>query len=708
MKKFYAFLMAVLVAAVSFAQGEKGMKVNTLPAPIDFGKNVAVKHAQRKNVKAKVRKAATAVNYVKVNTAPEDWEGQYLIVYEEGSLAMNGGLTDKLDVAKNTVTITIEDEEIASTKTTDAASFTIAKVSGGYSIKSASGLYIGWNNDAKNGLDSNKSTAYVNKLSIDGTGNADIVSECGSYLRYNLTENQERFRYFKAATYTNQQPVALYKLGGEKTEPAGSGEVVVLPDGLEPEEWNMAGTMYVWDDEWVTEDMTAQIAVAIDGSDIYVQGMSYWFEEAWMKGSIEGNKVLFPSNQLMGVDEYGDDIIVAFDSDTDEPTDYLEFDFDSETNTLTMVNYYGESDTPNSDQIFNFCDELTISQNAIAGTEVVEVPEGLELSQYNLKGVALTYEDDEENEGESVPVYTDVAGFAYIGFDGEDVYIQGLCAYLPEAFIKGTRSGNTITLPAGQFYGKYESLFGDYNLFFTGSNANGEMLDVTFTISDDEKVLTAQQWIVTSGAAKEVQAYEILTSAVLTKAVEKVATPANPFISDFMDYNAEEGYGMVVVEIPTTDTDGEPMIIDKLSYIIYVDEDGTISPLTFDATLYEALEENISEVPFTLDDDWDFDVDGEKIWISLNFETTSYTRIGVQSIYRGMGIEHKSDIVWQTIDRSEDGIKQLEDGQWRMDNAVYDLSGRKVGSMNNGQWTMNNGQWKKGIYIVNGKKIVKR
>lgn len=701
MKKFYAFLMAVLVTAVSFAQGEKGMKVNTLPAPIDFGKNVAVKHAQRKNVKAKVRKAATAVNYVKVNTAPEDWEGQYLIVYEEGSLAMNGGLTDKLDVAKNTVTITIEDEEIASTKTTDAASFTIAKVSGGYSIKSASGLYIGWNNDAKNGLDSNKSTAYVNKLSIDGTGNADIVSECGSYLRYNLTENQERFRYFKAATYTNQQPVALYKLGGEKTEPAGGGEVVVLPDGLEPEEWNMAGTMYVWDDEWVTEDMTAQIAVAIDGSDIYVQGMSYWFEEAWMKGSIEGNKVLFPSNQLMGVDEYGNDIIVAFDSDTDEPTDYLEFDFDSETNTLTMVNYYGETDTPNSDQIFNFCDELTISQNAIAGTEVVEVPEGLELSQYNLKAVALTYEDDEENEGESVPVYTDVAGFAYIGFDGEDVYIQGLCAYLPEAFIKGTRNGNTITLPAGQFYGKYESLFGDYNLFFTGSNADGEMLDVTFTISDDEKVLTAQQWIVTSGAAKVVQAYEILTSAVLTKAVEKVATPANPAIRDFTPYNAENGYGMVVVEIPSTDTNDEPMIVEKLFYVIYTDEDGTIKPYTFDTSLYTNLDESMSEVPFTFDDNYDFDADGEVIWVSLNAETATYKRIGVQSIYYGGGECKKSEIIWYDIDADYDAIRSIDKEQWTMDNAVYDLSGRKVGSMNNGQW-------KKGIYIVNGKKIVKR
>jgi hypothetical protein len=314
--------------------------------------------------------------------------------------------------------------------------------------------------------------------------------------------------------------------------------------------------------------------------------------------------------------------------------------------------------------------------------------------------VALTYEDDEENEGESVPVYTDVAGFAYIGFDGEDVYIQGLCAYLPEAFIKGTRNGNTITLPAGQFYGKYESLLGDYNLFFTGSNADGDMLDVTFTISDDEKVLTAQQWIVTSGAAKVVQAYEILTSAVLTKAVEKVATPANPAIRDFTPYNAENGYGMVVVEIPSTDTNDEPMIVEKLFYVIYTDEDGTIKPYTFDTSLYTNLDESMSEVPFTFDDNYDFDADGEVIWVSLNAETATYKRIGVQSIYYGGGECKKSEIIWYDIDADYDAIRSIDKEQWTMDNAVYDLSGRKVGSMNNGQW-------KKGIYIVNGKKIVK-
>jgi len=50
-------------------------------------------------------------------------------------------------------------------------------------------------------------------------------------------------------------------------------------------------------------------------------------------------------------------------------------------------------------------------------------------------------------------------------------------------------------------------------------------------------------------------------------------------------------------------------------------------------------------------------------------------------------------------------VKEIENGKWTIENdEVYDLSGRKVA---NGQWSMFNVQLKKGIYVVNGKKVVK-
>lgn len=142
----------------------------------------------------------------KVTSAPADWSGTYLIVYEAGGVAFNGALST-LDAVSNTINVTITNGVIADSGTISAASFTIDE--NGY-IKSASGYYIGQTSNA-NGLKSNKSTTYANTLSINADGSVNIVSG-GAYLRFNKAADQNRFRYYKSGTYTSQQAICLYKL----------------------------------------------------------------------------------------------------------------------------------------------------------------------------------------------------------------------------------------------------------------------------------------------------------------------------------------------------------------------------------------------------------------------------------------------------------------------------------------------------------------
>ena len=156
-------------------------------------------------------------NYAKVTSAPSDWSGEYLIVYETGSKAFDGSLTT-LDVTGNVISVTISDHTIASTTETDAATFIIARSGNSYTIKSASGYYIGQTSDA-NGLLSSTTTAYTNTLSYDG-GNINIVSSGGAYLRFNNeTNNGNRFRYYKSGTYLSQQPIQLFKKTGNASVP---------------------------------------------------------------------------------------------------------------------------------------------------------------------------------------------------------------------------------------------------------------------------------------------------------------------------------------------------------------------------------------------------------------------------------------------------------------------------------------------------------
>ena len=149
----------------------------------------------------------TGDKYVKVTSDEDLTSGQYLIVYEDGSLAFNGGL-EALDAVGNTIEVVLNNSKIAVTDDTEAAEFTIDVTAG--TIKNASGNYIGQTSNA-NGLASNTETAYTNTLSIDNDGNANIVSSGGAYLRYNATSGQDRFRYFKSSTYSSQKAIQLYK-----------------------------------------------------------------------------------------------------------------------------------------------------------------------------------------------------------------------------------------------------------------------------------------------------------------------------------------------------------------------------------------------------------------------------------------------------------------------------------------------------------------
>ena len=182
-------------------------KTGDMNTTVNVSGNSFVMPAFNVTVMATFVQGSANSDFVKVTSAPTDWSGEYLIVYETGNKAFNGGLTN-LDVVGNTIPVTISGNTIASDSTTDAAKFTIATVGGGYSIQGASGKYIGHGSNS-NGLTSSN-TPLVNTIAFN-EGNLDIVSSGGAYLRYNANSGQERFRYFKSGTYTAQQPIQLYK-----------------------------------------------------------------------------------------------------------------------------------------------------------------------------------------------------------------------------------------------------------------------------------------------------------------------------------------------------------------------------------------------------------------------------------------------------------------------------------------------------------------
>ena len=146
-------------------------------------------------------------SYVKVTGDHDDWSGEYLIVYEKGSRVMDGSLT-AFQEANNFKSVSISDGTISSADG-DAYRFTVEKSGAAYTLRSASGYYIGKTANSA-GIDASDTHTYTNTLSLDADGNAVILSGGGAYLRYNKASNANYFRYFASGNYTNQEPVTLY------------------------------------------------------------------------------------------------------------------------------------------------------------------------------------------------------------------------------------------------------------------------------------------------------------------------------------------------------------------------------------------------------------------------------------------------------------------------------------------------------------------
>ena len=81
-----------------------------------------------------------------------------------------------------------------------------------------------------------------------------------------------------------------------------------------------------------------------------------------------------------------------------------------------------------------------------------------------------------------------------VAFDGNDVYIQGISLFSPEAWIKGTINGTTATFTTGQFLGTTTLQSGTtYSLYACGYNGSA-LSDMIFAYDKDKKTFTLQNY----------------------------------------------------------------------------------------------------------------------------------------------------------------------------------------------------------------------
>ncbi|MBQ8711874.1 MAG: hypothetical protein IJ551_03490 [Prevotella sp.] len=475
-----------------------------------------------------------------------------------------------------------------------------------------------------------------------------------------------------------------------------------------------SGSYIRWylDEPYNQDGKMAQMVWADDGQTVYLQSpVTGYSTNAWIKGTVssDGKKLTFPAGQYIEYDEdeeYGVQVFYIKDIVVDEWGDAEDYTVDTETDiTFTVsgktISLDGTSEKVMLGLVYDDTEEWTENYNAEFGTVLTEfdevavtAPEGLETQVYSM-----------ESGGHE----THAINIVNLGFSGSDVYVLGLSHTMPSAVLKGTLgSDGVVTFPSKVFAGLHNGTpkywmaanatwaYDDYWEEYRYSYALTDNLQ--FTLDSEKKTLsiispepgTVDATLLLNGGTTRVYYLDVFEAPELLPFTEVVATPQDPVITRHEEYEegVDEEWGPYSYEGQLRwrgryfDVDGNIINPDKVSYQLYIDDD---QPYALKADLYEDLKEDMQEVPaiVSLYDIYGYDYGTHTIYLL----ESGYERIGVQAIYRGAGVERRSNIVYSdgTTSGYLSGIHKLTSADGSARTEYFDLQGRRIQTAKPGQ-----------------------
>lgn len=393
-----------------------------------------------------------------------------------------------------------------------------------------------------------------------------------------------------------------------------------------------------------------QMVFADDGKTVYLQDpLSQAAAGTWVRAELsdDGKTLTMPLNQhIIFYDEVDYGLITAWVDVSVDENGYVVAtpNLDIHEVTFTIGDDGTISLNGSSGDVFNFeCSGLGLIYDddfTWAGyvdwesvytpfdATPVELPEGAVLEDFSMKYV--------DSNGSPAGKMVKVA------MVDNDVYVQGFSSLVPDGVMKGTIDGKMVVFPIDQYLGIGNSLF----LYMTALNvdADGTYIELTyglpFSYDATTRSMSATDYLGVIAANMTVQ--ELYGQPVIAPYFDHAATPANPEVIDFVDYGELGGYNYGSFNVPTVDTEGNFINPNDLYYRIYFDDDELF---TFGPDEYPYVEEFMTDVPYNYTEGYDFGVGGASVY----FYETGFQRVGIQSVFRGGGEEHVSDIVYMEL-----------------------------------------------------------
>ena len=263
----------------------------------------------------------------------------------------------------------------------------------------------------------------------------------------------------------------------------------------------------------------ADIVFANDGKTVWFKDLASYNLSTWVKGTIDGNTITVPLGQpIANLDPtYGTAVLgITFPTANKSVSGNLTFTMTEKTITLDYyTNYtigvvggcfeYGETLYGLQSLGLNYGVYATVF-TLFEEPEVVTPPDGLSTTDMPMTA--------SENGS------TDYNATVKVGWAGNDVYIQGINKYLPEAWVKGTlnEEGTKVTFPV-QYMGKDTKT----PYYLTGYSSKGNMPAVTMDYDAETKTFTGNGTIIINGSATAFS-YVVFYNGLI------IGTPPTPIV----------------------------------------------------------------------------------------------------------------------------------------------------------------------------------
>ena len=453
---------------------------------------------------------------------------------------------------------------------------------------------------------------------------------------------------------------------------------------------------------------------------------------SWVQGTLseDGTTITVPMGQSIGwSDYYQADVVLCMGSTelvyVDGQPDHIEFVVDDRVTEVTYVidgdkitlqgtegssatgqdlgrwNAYGLSCCWSDDGSFGGClewdTEFTRTETAVVPTVIYTQPEG-EVATYNRAGLSIFT----GYFGVQSSMFADKMNIVY-GTDGK-VYIQNPLWWNKSynTWVWGDFDPETgiITVPVGQYLSYSEDvdlgvqllwghsiLYQDENGYYMYEYFIDDVDAIRYKVEGDNLYLlgcegdpnaefplyynaTGLLGHFSDGSNMTCLEYVGPNQPYGTLVNLVPAVPANPTGLEWQDMGQTNGNTYLRFVLPTTDVNGNILEQEFISYSIFTDDDQIF---TFDAANYGSIDQDITEVPYSLwSNYWNFTPTQVCFFGSNHSDNPIFEhRIGIQVYYTVGGVKNASDIVYINAGDLEPAIPANPEASYWYDYGEY-------------------------------------